>query len=113
MTNDDKNIPPEQRCTAANYRATGRDDTIQVINTSTNDDLNVFTFVDGTGVQQDLPNQLYVSFTEGGSCEDYDQYSNDRDSCFSWTRPPVSPDKQFENYRGIFEITDNLTVNSI
>ena len=65
MTNDDKNIPPEQRCTAANYRATGRDDTIQVINTSTNDNLNVFTFVDGTGVQQDLPNQLYVSFTEG------------------------------------------------
>jgi len=110
LTNDDKNIPPEQRCTAANYRATGRDDTIQVINTSTNDDLNVFTFVDGTGVQQDLPNQLYVSFTEGGSCEDYDQYSNDRDSCFSWTRPPVSPDKQFENYRVIKTDYDNYAL---
>ena len=100
LTNDDKNIPEEQRCTCANYRATGRDDTIQVINTSI-DDNDIFTFVDGTGVSQDLPNQLSVSFTEGGTCLSYDQYRNDRDECQTWSRPPVSPDQQKENYRGV------------
>ena len=112
MTNNDKNIPPEQRCNA-NYRATGRDDTIRIINTSINDDPNVFNFVDGTGIQQALPNQLFVSFTEGGSCENYDQYTNDRDSCVSWTRPPVSPDDYVENYRGNVIITERLTRKSM
>jgi len=109
LTNDDKNIPEEQRCTCANYRATGRDDTIQVINTSINDD-DIFTFVDGTAVVQDMPNQLFVSFTEGGSCTSYDQYNNDRNQCQTWTRPPTPSDQQMENYRVIKTDYDNYAL---
>ena len=100
LTNDDENIDPNQRCTVATYSATDRDDTIKVINTSTNDAQGVFQFAIGTGVQQDAVNQLFVSFTEVGQCPSYDQFSNGKIGCFTLPRPPVEPEEQFENYRG-------------
>ena len=85
----------------ANYRATGRDDTIRVLNTSTDDDDN-FRFADGTGVQKssDLPNQFFVSFTEVGSCDSYDQYANDHGNCNAFNRPPVLPGQDSDYLQG-------------
>merc|ERR1711990_743036 len=80
-----------------------------VINTS-NDENDGFIFVEGTGVAQDLPNQLFVSFTEGGSCTSYDQYNNDRNQCQTWSRPPIPSDQQNENYRVIKTDYDNYAL---
>ena len=100
LTNDDENIDADQRCTVATYKATDREDTIQVINTSTNDARGVFQFAIGTGVQQNANNQLFVSFSEVGQCPSYDQFSNGKIGCFTLPRPPVPAEEQFENYRG-------------
>ena len=114
MTNDDENIDADQRCTVATYSATDSDDTIQVINTSTNDARGVFQFAIGTGVQQNANNQLFVSFSEVGQCPSYDQFSNDKIGCFTLPRPPVAPEEQFENYRGtIKHVTCCMFLNSI
>ena len=88
-------------CTVANYRATGRDDTIRVLNTSTDDNDN-FRFADGTGVQKstDLPNQFFVSFTEVGSCDSYDQYAYDHGNCNAFNRPPVLPNQESDYLQG-------------
>jgi len=100
VTNDDQNIPEGTSCTVANYRATGLDNTIRVLNTSTN---NGFRFADGTGVQKssDLTNQFFVSFTEVGSCDSYDQYAYDKENCNAFNRPPVVPDSNSDYLQGM------------
>ena len=100
MTNDDQNIPEGTSCTVANYRATGLNNTIRVLNTSTN---NGFRFADGTGVQKssDLTNQFFVSFTEVGSCDSYDQYAYDKENCNAFNRPPVLPDQDSDYLQGM------------
>ena len=100
VTNDDQNIPEGTSCTVANYRATGLNNTIRVLNTSTN---NGFRFADGTGVQKssDLTNQFFVSFTEVGSCDSYDQYAYDKENCNAFNRPPVLPDQDSDYLQGM------------
>ena len=108
LTNDDENIDADQRCTVATYSETDSEDTIQVINTSTNDARGVFQFAIGTGVQQNANNQLFVSFSEVGQCPSYDQFSNGKIGCFTLPRPPVAPEEQFENYRGTVKHDSDL-----
>jgi len=112
-TNDDQNIPEGVSCTVANYRATGRDDTIRVLNTSTDDNDN-FRFADGTGVQKstELPNQFFVSFTEVGSCDSYDQYAYDQGNCNAFNRPPVLPDQESDYLQVIETDYDNYALVS-
>ena len=100
MTNNDRTIPEGTSCTVANLRATGLDNTIRVLNTSTN---NGFRFSDGTFIQKssDLTNQFFVSFTEVGSCDSYDQYAYDKENCNAFNRPPVLPDSSSDYLQGM------------
>ena len=99
MTNNDRTIPEGTSCIVANLRATGLDNTIRVLNTSTN---NGFRFSDGTFIQKssDLTNQFFVSFTEIGSCDSYDQYVYDKENCNAFNSAPVLPDSNSDFLQG-------------
>merc|ERR1719284_1134690 len=109
FTNDDKHIPPEVRCTGQNIRATGLDDTVIVVNTSIDEKKNTFNFAEGTATQAfELPNQLFVQFAETGSCDSYDQYSNDRNNCNINQLPPKP--EIINNYQVLKTDYENYTL---
>ena len=62
----------------------------------------IIRFADGTGVQKssNLPNHFFVSFTEVGSCDSYDQYAYDHNNCNAFNRPPVLPDQDSDYLQG-------------